>query len=80
MAISIKEGKVVDIVSLQNYTYSGYPVVNGRGFEVNVHSNEELAHFIGTYSKVQNKEADEEERLSEQWLTIETYRRLAWGR
>ncbi len=80
VAISIREGKVVDIVSLENYTYGGYPVVNGRGFEVNVHSNEEVINFIGAYNKVKNKEADEEEKLSEQWLTIETYRRLAWGR
>lgn len=80
VAISIREGKVTDIVSIQNYTYAGYPVVNGRGFEVNVHSNEEVASFIADYSKVQNKEASEEEKLSEEWLSIETYRKLAWGR
>jgi len=80
VAISIRDGKVVEIVSLQHYTYAGYPVVNGRGFEVNVHSNEEVADFIEAYSKVQSKEAVEEEKLSEQWLNIETYRRLAWGR
>ena len=80
VAIRIREGKVVDIVSLQEYTYAGYPVVNGRGFQVNVHSNEEVADFIEAYSKVQNKEATEEEKLSEQWLNIESYRKLAWGR
>lgn len=80
VAISIRAGKVVDILSLENYTYAGYPVVNGRGFEVNVHSNEEVANFIDAYGKVQNKEAAEEEKLSEEWLTIESYRKLAWGR
>ncbi len=80
VAISIREGKVVEIVPLENYTYAGYPVVNGRGFEVKVHSNEEVTSFIEAYCKVQNKEAIEEEKLSEQWLNIETYRRLAWGR
>ena len=46
VAISIREGKVTDVVLLHNYTYAGYPVVNGRGFKVNVHSNEEEVNFI----------------------------------
>lgn len=80
IAISIREGRVASIDSIQNYTYTGYPVLNGRGFEVNVHSSEEVANFIEDYTKVQNKEANEEERLSEKWLNIEGYRKLAWGR
>lgn len=47
---------------------------------MNVHSSEEVANFIGAYGKVQNKEAAEEEKLSQEWLTIESYRKLAWGR
>lgn len=49
VAINIREGEVTDVISLHNYTYADYPVVNGRGFEVNVHSNEEVVSFIARY-------------------------------
>ncbi len=77
VAVQIREGKVAALVPLEAYEYTGYPVVNGRGFAINAASKEEVETFISQYEEAQQNNT--EEAFSKEWLTIETYRKLGWA-
>lgn len=77
VVVQIREGKVSALKSLQDYKYSGYPVVNGRGFAIRAASQRDVENFINHYDEAISSK--NEEGFSKEWLTIETYRKLAWA-
>ena len=44
-AVQVRDNKIEAILPLADYRYSGVPVVNGRGFAVNVKSQKDLQAF-----------------------------------
>jgi sulfate adenylyltransferase subunit 1 len=73
VAIKIRDKKIRDIQSIDEYKYTGVPIVNGRGFAVKVNSNEETLKFLNEYKEMDEK--NEVEFLNK-WVSLETYRRL----
>lgn len=72
-AIHIRGGRVVQIQPLKEYQYSGVPVLNGRGFEIQVHSSDEMSAFLKAW------ELKKEESLAEfsnRWMDFGAYRRI----
>ena len=45
-AVQVRDNKIEAILPLADYRYSGVPVVNGRGFAVNVKSQKDLQAFL----------------------------------
>lgn len=77
-AIEIRNGIVADVKPLSEYKYIGLPVVNGKGFSVDVHSSEDADAFFADM-----KELDKQ-HLYEKWMKFETYRKVIftnnyWG-
>lgn len=77
-AIEIRNGIVADVKPISEYKYIGLPVVNGKGFSVNIHSSEDADVFFADM-----KELDKQ-HLYEKWMKFETYRRVIftnnyWG-
>lgn len=77
VVVQIREGKVASLTSLKEYKYSGYPLVNGRGFAIGATSQREVEKLIHDYKEAINNKNEED--FSKEWLTIETYRKLAWA-
>lgn len=73
VAIKVRNKKIVDIQSIDEYQYTGVTIVNGRGFDVKVNSNEEVLKFLNEY-----KEMNEEDEIKflNKWVSLETYRRV----
>lgn len=71
VAIQIRDGKIADILPLQEYRYAGHPLTNGRGFAVKVSSIEELNQFLQEY-----RELDERREVAflNKWMNFDTYR------
>lgn len=78
VAVEIRGGKVHTILPLEDYHYSQYPIINGRGFEMKAYSEEELSHLKADYTDLGEVGSEKEEIFSQKWLAIETYRKLAW--
>lgn len=73
VAIQIRKKKVAAIQKLDSYTYTGYPLVNGRGFAIQVDSEESYQKFAKELAKVQgNPDAE----LFEKWTRFEKYRSI----
>ena len=63
--------------SLFDYEYSGVPVINGRGFAVNVTSEAELSQFKEELAKEDEKSAISSEFFNK-WVKFETYRKIVF--
>lgn len=73
VAIKVRDKKISDIQSIDEYEYTGVTVVNGRGFAVKMNSVEETSEFLNEYKKM--NEENEVEFLNK-WVSLETYRRV----
>lgn len=74
-AIEIREGKIAAIEKLSDYTYSGYPLVNGRGFAIQAENKEQYESFLEDFEKTgENPDAE----LFEKWITFEKYRSIVF--
>lgn len=73
VAVEIRDAKVTAIKPLADYTYTGLPVVNGRGFALKVHTAQDYAAFASDYAQSgENPDAE----LFEKWMNFETYRKI----
>lgn len=73
LAVEIRNAKVANILTLDGYAYTEHPLVNGRGFAINVHTAQEFAAFKADYAAAgDNPDA----KVFDKWLTFETYRTI----
>ena len=73
ISIKVEGGVIKDITSLDNYTFSGNPLVNGRGFALNVKSKDDLNTLLNDYKNL--KEAD----FLNKWADFTKYRKVVFG-
>lgn len=74
-AVKIRDGKVEDILSLNEYHYSDVPLVNSRGFAIEVHSDEEYNKFIGEFNE---NEQQTNAGLFGKWIDFSVYRKIVF--
>lgn len=75
IAVNIRSRKITQIIPVEEYEYSGVPVVNGRGFEVLVNSSDETKQFLNEYSQINERERNS---FFAKWLKFDTYRKVVW--
>lgn len=73
VAILVRNGQFADIVDLAAYTYSDVPVVNGRGFALQVNSAADVAQFIAESA---DDSLQHDGAWHDKWLRFETYRKI----
>ncbi|MBP0977550.1 MAG: GTP-binding protein, partial [Oscillospiraceae bacterium] len=72
-AVSVRGRTVTSIRKLSEYSYSGSPLVNGRGFGLKISSEDELKQFISEYSSSEEKSKS----FYDKWLDFGTYRTVS---
>lgn len=76
VAIKVRDSRINDIQSIDEYKYTGVPIVNGRGFAVKANSNEEFLNFLNEYREMRE---DGEAEFLNKWVSLETYRRIIFN-
>lgn len=73
IAVKVRDKKITAIVTTDNYSYDGVPVVNGRGFGVQVSSADEVQKFLSEYAGT-----DENTRAEffAKWVRFDLYRKV----
>lgn len=71
VAVRIREEVIEEILPLSEYKYTGVPVVNGRGFAVQVKSQKEMREFLEAYEK-----DPEGAEFWNRWTKFGTYRNV----
>ena len=71
VTVKIRNKKISDIIETKDYEYDGYPVINGRGFEIKADSRGKVVNFLREYAT-----RDDENKFFEKWLNFNTYRKV----
>ena len=71
--ILIRDQKILDIISLDDYTYQGLPVLDEKGFALEIQSVEDLSKMINEYRETDDNKKQE---FHNKWFKFETYRRI----
>ena len=77
VAVKIRDRKIEDILDFNDLHYSGVPVINGRGFGVNVSDEETLRKFLKEYSMIT---ASEENEFYAKYMDFDKYRKVVIGK
>ncbi|MGN0682876.1 MAG: sulfate adenylyltransferase subunit 1 [Oscillospiraceae bacterium] len=73
VAVKVRERKITEILPVGEYKYGGVPVINGRGFEVKVNSDNEAAQFLKEYDETPESAKN---AFFEKWVRFDTYRKV----
>ena len=73
VAVKVRGKRIAEITEAAKYLYDGFPVINGRGFEIKVHSDEDVSRLLREYA-----EAGEigREEFFKKWAVFDTYRKV----
>ena len=76
VAVKVRDKKIIEIIPTSEYQYGNVPVVNGRGFEVNASSDEDIKSFLAEYKSY---EEDNNNDFFTKWLDFDTYRKVVFS-
>lgn len=76
VAVKVRDKKITEIIPTSEYQYGNVPVVNGRGFEVNASSDEDIKSFLAEYNAY---EEDNNNDFFTKWLDFDTYRKVVFS-
>lgn len=71
VAILVRNRKITDILHLSDYEYIGLPVLDEKGFALNIAVKDDLDRFIEEYKNTEN---DKKIEFHNKWSKFETYR------
>ena len=72
-AVKIRNRKIAGIIPFSEYKYSGFPLINGRGFEIKVSSDSELRDFLAEYNP-------DNAEYFRKWFKFDTYRKVVFSK
>lgn len=78
VVVKVRNKEITEIIRLEEYSYEGYPVLNGRGFGLNVKSNEDLRKLISEYENLNLEDAKKNIEFSNKWFDFAKYRKLVF--
>jgi len=73
VAVKVRDRKITEILPASEYSYSGVPVINGRGFGVNASSDNEVKQFLKEYAETDEKA---QSGFFEKWVRFDKYRKV----
>ena len=73
VAVKVRDRKITEILPASEYSYSGVPVKNGRGFGVNASSDSEVKQFLREYAETDEKD---QSGFFEKWVRFDKYRKV----
>ncbi|MCD8153636.1 MAG: GTP-binding protein [Clostridiales bacterium] len=76
-AVRIRDRRIQDILRMEDYTFGGLPVLDERGFSINIHNAWELETLMEEYEKAKKEESVS--RFRNKWFRFETWRKVVCG-
>jgi len=73
VAIKIRNKIIKEIMTLDQYGFTGYPITNGRGFAIQAFTEQEFEKFMKEYSETDERR---EVEFLNRWVKFDTYRRV----
>ncbi|MBX4263437.1 sulfate adenylyltransferase subunit 1 [Clostridium estertheticum] len=69
----IRNGKLIDVIPVENYSYEPIVIINEKGFGIKLTSQKKLVSYINEYRKDMN------EKFANKWLDFTKYRTIRFS-
>ena len=73
-AVLVRDCKIFDIVKLEDYHFTGLPILDTAGFGLQIKTREDMKNYLLDYNQNVNKVG-----IHKKWAKFETYRRVVSG-
>jgi sulfate adenylyltransferase subunit 1 len=73
VAILVRNAQIADIIHINDFEYDGLPILDEKGFALNIKSRADLDNFLYEYKHLEN---DTKVAFVNKWSKFETYRRI----
>ncbi len=73
VTVKVRDKRIAEITTAGDYRYGNVPVINGRGFEIKVHSDEDVKQLLTEYEKAGIAGREE---FFRKWAAFDTYRKV----
>ncbi|MCB2355643.1 sulfate adenylyltransferase subunit 1 [Clostridium estertheticum] len=73
LASKIRNGKLIDVIPVENYSYESIVIINEKGFGIKLTSQKDLVSYKNEYKKVMN------EKFANKWLEFTKYRTIRFS-
>jgi len=73
LVAKIRNGKLIDVIAVENYAYESIVIINEKGFGVKLTSQKDLVAYKNEYKKVMN------EKFANKWLEFTKYRTIRFS-
>jgi sulfate adenylyltransferase subunit 1 len=73
VAVKVRGKRIAEITAADQYRYGNVPVINGRGFEIKVHSDEDVSQLLREYDEAGESRREE---FFRKWAAFDTYRKV----
>ena len=73
IAVKVRGKRIAAVSPVTEYRYGNVPVINGRGFELAVHSDEEVRQLLSEYDDIKDSAR---EAFFKKWSRFDTYRKV----
>ena len=73
VAVKVRGKRIAEITEAAKYLYDGFPVINGRGFEIKVFSDEDVSQLLREYDEAGESRREE---FFRKWAAFDTYRKV----
>jgi bifunctional enzyme CysN/CysC/sulfate adenylyltransferase subunit 1 len=78
LAAKIRDAKLVDIVSIDNYKYNNLPVINVKGFAVRINTQKDLIDLINEFRKISIGDMKDYADFSNRWFDFVENRNIVF--
>ncbi|MPQ31738.1 sulfate adenylyltransferase [Clostridium estertheticum] len=69
----IRNGKLIDVIPVENYSYESIVIINEKGFGIKLTSQNDFVSYKNEYKKVMN------EKFANKWLEFTKYRTIRFS-
>ena len=76
VAVTVRDKKIEAITKLEEYTYTGTPVINSRGFEIKLNGEEDYNNLINDLNALEAVNKPLNDEFFNKWTKFDTYRKI----
>ena len=76
VAVTVRDKKIEAITKLEEYTYTGTPVINSRGFEIRLNGEDDYNNLINDLNAIETANKPLNDEFFNKWTKFDTYRKI----
>ena len=76
VAVTVRDKKIEAITKLEEYIYTGTPVINSQGFEIRLNGEDDYNNLINDLNAIETANKPLNDEFFNKWTKFDTYRKI----